>query len=75
MADERKAVVRLLVRLDEDKAYSNILLDRELTKRQLDDRQKHFATALFYGVIERKLTLDKIIDDRLVRKKTGFQPK
>ena len=69
MADERKAVVRLLVRLDEDKAYSNILLDRELTKSQLGDRQKHFATALFYGVIERKLTLDKIIDDRLVRKK------
>lgn len=69
MADERRAVVKLLVRLDEDNAYSNILLDKELSKRQLDERQKHFATALFYGVIERKLTLDRIIDDRLVRKK------
>ena len=68
MANARGAAVKLLTRLDENSAYSNILLDKELDKYQLSERDKHFATALFYGTLERRLTLDKIIDSRLVRR-------
>ena len=68
MANARKAAVRLLTKLDENGAYSNILLDKELDRYRLDERDKHFATALFYGTLERRLTLDKIIDSRLVRR-------
>ena len=68
MSNARKAAVRLLTKLDENSAYSNILLDKELDKYKLDERDKHFATALFYGCIERRLTLDSIIDSRLIRR-------
>lgn len=68
MSNARKAAERLLTKLDENSAYSNILLDKELDKYKLDERDKHFATALFYGCIERRLTLDSIIDRRLVRR-------
>lgn len=68
MANARKAAVKLLTKLDENSAYSNILLDKELDRYKLDERDKHFATALFYGCIERRLTLDRIIDSRLVRR-------
>ena len=68
MANARKAAVRLLTKLDENSAYSNILLETQLDKYKFDERDKHFATALFYGCIERQLTLDRIIDSRLVRR-------
>ena len=68
MANARKAAVRLLTKLDDNNAYSNILLDKELDRYGLDERDKHFATALFYGTLERRITLDRIIELRLVRK-------
>ena len=68
MANSRRAAVKLLTKLDENSAYSNILLDKELDRFKLDERDKHFATALFYGTLERRLTLDRIIDSRLVRR-------
>ncbi len=58
---QRGLVLKLLLRLEEDGGYSNILLDNELQKHDLDFRQRAFATALFYGVIERRITLDYYI--------------
>ena len=69
MGNARKFAVKLLTGLDENSSYSNILLDNALEKSQLDQREKKFASALFYGVIERKLTLDEIIS-RYSKKKT-----
>ena len=63
MGNSRKFVVRLLTKLDENSSYSNILLDDGLEKSQLDEQEKKFAAALFYGVLERQLTLDDIIKD------------
>jgi 16S rRNA (cytosine967-C5)-methyltransferase len=54
---QRKAVYNLLLKV-ENGAYSQIILDSELKKHE----NKAFITALFYGVIERRLTLDYIID-------------
>lgn len=62
MASPRATALKLLVRLEKDKAYSNILLDKELSKTELDERDKRFVSALFYGIIERKITLDAVID-------------
>ena len=58
---QRGLVLKLLLRLDEDGGYSNILLDNELQKQNLDNMQRAFATTLFYGVIERRITLDYYI--------------
>lgn len=46
------------MKIEKDSAFSNLILDSFLTKTELDARDKSFVSALFYGVIERKLTLD-----------------
>jgi 16S rRNA (cytosine967-C5)-methyltransferase len=56
-ANTRKSVYDLLLRMEKG-AYSPIILNTELQKHKSG---KSFITALFYGVIERRLTLDHII--------------
>lgn len=62
MADARSTVVKLLLKMESGSAYSNILLDSALDESGLSERDRAFAAALFYGVTERKMTLDFIID-------------
>ena len=62
MGDARLTAVKLLMKMDSDSAYSNILLDHAFSESGLSERHKAFAAALFYGVIERRLTLDHIIE-------------
>ncbi len=57
----RQTAFELLKRLETSSSYSNIALDAELSKSGLDQRDKAFVTALFYGVLERKITLDAVI--------------
>ncbi|MCL2088372.1 MAG: 16S rRNA (cytosine(967)-C(5))-methyltransferase RsmB [Oscillospiraceae bacterium] len=52
----RKTVFEALVALERDGAYSNIIIGRLMNKHNITD--KAFASALFYGVLERMLTLD-----------------
>lgn len=61
MADARLTVAKLLLKMESSGSYSNILLDSALTESGLSERDKAFAAALFYGVTERKMTLDYII--------------
>lgn len=55
----REQVFGLLKKTAEDGAYSNIVLDKALGNVRIED--KAFVTALFYGVAERRLTLDHVI--------------
>ena len=41
--------------------YSNIALDLALNKSELSSSDRALATTLFYGVIEKRITLDYII--------------
>ena len=61
MTQSRKTVLELLCRMDESGAYSNIILDNTFSRDNLSPRDKGFAAALFYGVLERKMTLDFLI--------------
>lgn len=61
MANARKTVLKLLTKLDKNSSYSNILLDDALAKSDLSVQDKKFASALFYGVLERRITLDAVI--------------
>ena len=63
MADARLTAVRLLQKMDSGGGYSNIILDSALGETDLSPKDKAFAAALFYGVIERRLTLDYIIEN------------
>lgn len=61
MGNARKKSLKILMKMEKNSSYSNILLDDELKKSDLSIQDKKFVSALFYGVLERKLTLDEII--------------
>lgn len=63
MDNARIIALQALIKLEQDKQYSNILIDSMLSNSNLVFRDKAFATMLFYGVIERKLTLDNVISN------------
>lgn len=60
MANTRTLAAKALLRVNEG-GFSNIVLDALLSGAQLEHRDKAFVSALFYGVLERRITLDKII--------------
>ncbi len=60
MENARYLAVQLLGRTEEG-GYSNLLLDQALSASQLSPADKKLTAQLFYGVIERRLTLEHII--------------
>ena len=61
MTDPRYLAVKLLDKTFAGGSYSNLQLDSGLKGSDLDERGRKLCAALYYGVIERKLTLDHII--------------
>lgn len=61
MTDPRYLAVKLLDKTFGSGSYSNIQLDSGLSSSDLDERGKKLCSAIYYGVIERRLTLDHII--------------
>ena len=58
MLNPREIAFEALNKIEKEGAYSNIALDFLLSKTDLDARDRSFVSNLFYGVIERKITLD-----------------
>ena len=58
----RQAAVSALIQIHREGGYSNIVLDNLLNRLRLEDRERGMATALVYGVVERRLTIDYLID-------------
>lgn len=56
----RAAAVAALVRQEQD-GFSNLILDAELRRQKLEGREKAFASAIFYTVLEHQGTLDYIL--------------
>ncbi len=61
MKNARFLAVELLNKTFMNGGYSNIQLGAGLEKSGLDERDKRLCSAIYYGVIERKITLDYII--------------
>ncbi len=60
----RKLVVECLMKV-ESSGFSNLVLSSLLDNDKLTNQDKAFATNLFYGTIERKLTLNYILQKNL----------
>ena len=54
----RQAAVQALMRVNHEGGYSNLVLNETLKKAQLSQSDAAFASKLFYGALERRLTLD-----------------
>jgi 16S rRNA (cytosine967-C5)-methyltransferase len=61
MDNARSAALAALLHVDVNEGYSNIVLDKTLSAFPLDQRDKALVSAIFYGVLERRITLDYII--------------
>jgi len=58
MVNSRQIAYEALLKTFKNNAYSNLTLDKTLSKINIDTRDKAFVSALFYGTIERKITID-----------------
>lgn len=65
MVNPRKLAIRALNSIEKDKAYSNLTLNAVLRQSGADRRESALATALFYGVLDRKISLDYILSSYL----------
>ncbi len=61
MANPRKSAVKALLKVDNDGAYSNLVIDNVIKQDGLSGADASLATALFYGVLDRKITIDYIL--------------
>ncbi|MEI7027205.1 16S rRNA (cytosine(967)-C(5))-methyltransferase RsmB [Paenibacillus sp. y28] len=57
----REAALEVLIRVEQDGAYSNLLLNQTLQKAGLERNDSGLATELVYGAIQRRNTLDYYI--------------
>lgn len=57
----RDVALTALLRMENDAAYSNIILDTTLKQTSLPPRDAALATHIFYGVLESRITLDYTI--------------
>ncbi len=61
MNNARTAALSALLHVDVNEGYSNIVLDKTLASFPMEPRDKALASALFYGVLERRITLDYML--------------
>ena len=61
MPNPRGVALQVLLKIEEDKAYSNLALANAIRGNRLSGVDSAFVSALVYGVLERQLTLDYII--------------
>ncbi len=61
----RQTAFSILLKIEKDKAYSNIALDSAVREISLDSTDCAFISRLVYGVTERKITLDYVISQFL----------
>ena len=58
---ERLAAYETLLLCEKEKQFSNIALANGIKKYGFEGRERDFYTQLVYGVIERQITLDYLI--------------
>ena len=63
----RHIAATLLMQCEKNRAYANLALDAALNKAQLSSADAKLCTALVYGVIERRRTLDYQLHDLLTK--------
>ena len=61
MANPRKIAVSALLKIEKDGAYSNLAIGEFLKSDELTQKDKSFISALVYGVLDRKITIDYVL--------------
>ncbi len=61
MANARKTAAKVLVKIENQGAFSNLAVAEGLKNADLTHQDKALATAIIYGVLDRRITLDYIL--------------
>ncbi|HIS49461.1 MAG TPA: 16S rRNA (cytosine(967)-C(5))-methyltransferase RsmB [Candidatus Gallacutalibacter pullistercoris] len=56
--DARTAALQALLQVEESEGYSNIVIDKTIRQMELPPREAALASALFYGVLEKRIAID-----------------
>lgn len=59
--NSRLIVLECLLKVNIDRGYSNIVLDKQLKKYNLNKKDAAFVTTIFYGVLERAIYFDYLV--------------
>ncbi len=63
----RQIAFEILLKIEKDKAYSNLAIDSAVKAFSPDSTDCAFISRLVYGVTERKITLDYVISEHLTQ--------
>ncbi len=66
-ATARNCALEALLQVEENSGYSNIVLDKTLRKANLEKRDSALCSHIFYGVLEKRITLDFYISKFLTK--------
>ena len=61
MPNPRKSAGKALIKVESDGGFSNLVIDNVIKQDGLVGADSALATALFYGVLDRKITIDYIL--------------
>lgn len=61
MAGARSTALQALLRVEKEDGYSNLVLDAALDSAALSRRDSALASAIYYGVLERRIFLDYLL--------------
>src|SRR5690606_21755928 len=73
-AGARELALEALTAVEVEKAYSNLALNAVLQKARPDPREAGLATEIVYGTIQRRITLDAILDKHIAKGAHKLQP-
>lgn len=58
----RDAALTILLAIDKNQAYSNLLLNQTINKYKIDQKDRALLTEITYGTLQRKYTLDYYLE-------------
>jgi 16S rRNA (cytosine967-C5)-methyltransferase len=70
----RELALDALVKIEQQGAYSNLLLRQVLDKQSLDARDSALLTEIVYGTVQRQLTIDYVLNRLIERGISPFSP-
>lgn len=62
MKSARQTAYEILLKIEKEGAYSNLAIDSALASSSLDQKDRGLVSALIYGTLERKLTIDSQLE-------------
>ncbi len=74
MQTPRMAALQLCCKIEQDGAYSNLLLQEYLRQQPMQEKDKHLLVRLVYGVVQQRLRLDYIISQFSSVKPSRMKP-